>query len=121
LANVLVVDDDEAFARVIQRDLQAIGHQVTLVPDWTGVLDLLEGEAAIDIMITELRLPVGTPNGLSLARLALKRRSTLKVVYMTAFADVAVEIRQTLPNVVLKGSDSRAVLAAVDAALPSGP
>jgi len=117
VANVLIVEDDEPFAYLVEKGLNAEGHVVSLFHDWSGVLDLLEGDAPIDLLITDLKLPAGTPNGVSLARLAIKRRPGLKVVYMTAFADLAVEVSHSLPNLVIKGADARAVLTAVGEAL----
>jgi CheY-like chemotaxis protein len=117
MARLMVVEDDEAFAYVVERDLHAAGHHVTLFPDWHGVLELLEGEAVIDLLVTDLRLPPGTPNGVSLGNMARARRPLIKVVYMTAFPDVMVETQDILPNIVLKGSDARALVLAVEAAL----
>jgi DNA-binding NtrC family response regulator len=117
VAHVIVVEDDEPYAYLIEKELRAAGHEVTVFFDWVGVLELVETGAEVSVLVTDLRLPQGTPNGHSLARLATKRNPSIKVVYMTAFADVAVEAMRTLPAVIVKGSDAKPVVAAVAAAL----
>ena len=117
MARLMVVEDDEVFAYLVERELRAAGHEVILFPDWHGVLEALESAVGIDVLVTDLRLPPGTPHGVSLGHMARSRRPTLKIVYMTAFADVAVEVREDIPDIVLKGSDGRAVVSAVEAAL----
>jgi DNA-binding NtrC family response regulator len=117
MARLMVVEDDEAFAYLVERQLRAAGHEVTLFPDWRGVLETLEGDEGIDVLVTDLRLPPGTPHGVSLGHMARLRRPLLKIVYMTAFADVLVEVREEVPDIVLKGLDGRAVVLAVEAIL----
>lgn len=117
MAHIVVVDDDEPFAYLVGKELRAAGHEATVFLDWVGVLELAESGAEIDLLLTDLRLPKGTPNGVSLARLVTKRNPSVKVVYMTAFADLAVEAMRSLPQVVIKGADAGPVIAAVTAAL----
>jgi CheY-like chemotaxis protein len=124
VARVIIVEDDEAFRYVIEKRLKAAGHQTEAFPDWNLVLDLLERGEVIDVLLTDIRLPAGTPTGPQLARMALKRRPDLKVIYMTAFADLAAETRQSAPQVVLKDPEAASVFYAVQAVIrtqPPGP
>jgi DNA-binding NtrC family response regulator len=117
MAAVMIVEDDEAFGYVLERQLLDAGHKVTRFLDWNGVLESLEAGDEIDVLVTDLRLPQGTPNGVSLAMMAKARRSKLKIVYMTAFEDVASTVRSTFPAVILKTEDAGNVVEAVRAAL----
>ncbi len=117
MARVLIVEDDEAFLYVLDKRLRAGGHETLTFPDWMLVLDLLERGEPVDLLLTDIKLPAGTPNGPQLARMALTRRPDLKVIYMTAFADLAAETRQALPQVVLKDPEAASVFYAVQAVL----
>lgn len=117
MARVMIVEDDEAFLYVLDRKLQAAGYETLPFTDWTMVLDLLERGEPIDLLLTDIKLPAGAPNGPQLARMALTRRPDLKVIYMTAFPDLAAETRQALPQVVLKDPEAASVFYAVQAVL----
>jgi CheY-like chemotaxis protein len=117
VARVLIVEDDEAFLYVVEKRLRAAGHETLAFHDWNLVLDLLERGEAIDVLLTDIKLPAGTPTGPQLARMALKRRPDLQVIYMTAFSELAAETRQTLPQVVLKDPEAASVFYAVQAVI----
>jgi CheY-like chemotaxis protein len=117
VARVMIVEDDEAFLYVLDKKLQAAGHETLPFSDWNMVLDLLERGEPVDLLLTDIKLPAGTPTGPQLARMALSRRPKLKVIYMTAFPDLAAEARQTVPQVVLKDPEAASVLYAVQAVL----
>ena len=113
----MIVEDDEAFGYLIEKQLLAAGHQVTRFLSWVGVLESLEAGDGVDLLVTDLRLPAGTPNGASLARMALARRPNLKVIYMTAFAEVADDAKAVLPAVLIKSDDASNVVSAIEDAL----
>jgi DNA-binding NtrC family response regulator len=113
----MLVEDDEAFSYLVQRGIVAAGHEVSSFADGLGALTSLESGVEIDLLVTDLRLPSGTPNGVSLGQMASLRRPALKIVYMTAFADVAAAARDNAPKVVLKNDDGSKVLAAIESAL----
>jgi CheY-like chemotaxis protein len=119
VVRVLVVDDDEAFLYVVKKHLEASGYEVIPFLDWLGVLEVLESDERIDALVTDLRLPPGTPNGHSLGRMARRKRPQLKVVYMTAYEALLGEVRSAASTVVLKSDDSAAVVAALEHALAS--
>ncbi len=117
MAHVMIVEDDEAYAYVIEKRVTNAGHDVTIFTDWVGALKAVESNATIDVLVTDLRLPPGTPNGVSVARMAMLRRPRLRVVYMTAYADIAVAVADELPGLLLKGADASNVLGAIETAL----
>lgn len=112
---ILVIDDDEACRYLLERDLKAAGHEVVLQHDWTKVMDLLDGAEPFDVMVTDMRLPPGTPNGVSLAQMARKRRPHMRILFMTAFADLMAEAPSRIGPVFLKGDGFDPIIAALAA------
>jgi len=119
MARVVIVEDDEAYGYVIEKHVSAAGHQVSRYSDWSGVLENLEAGASVDLLVVDLQLPPGTPNGLSLGRMALHARPKLRVIYMTAFADLAEVAADKRTTVILKSEDATSVVSAIEAALAS--
>ena len=89
-ADILVVDDDDAFCYVAAKVLRDAGHCVAAAPDHRLALQILEGSLPLDLLITDLVMP-GHVNGFALARMARMRRRGLKVIYMTAYDDLPAE------------------------------
>ncbi|HEY4030136.1 MAG TPA: response regulator [Caulobacteraceae bacterium] len=119
MADIMIVEDDDAFGYVIERQLLNAGHSVTRFTDWKGVLERLESEANVDVLLTDLRLPEGGPNGVSIAMMASARRRKLKVICMTAYQETADAAGSTFPTVILKTDGTANVLAAINLALAS--
>ncbi len=101
MASVVVVEHDDVYLSLAERELRAAGHEVVGFADWIGVLELLESDHAVDAFVVCLRLPLGGPNAYSLAQMAQLRRPKLKVVYMTADPALAYDMRETMPNVLM--------------------
>jgi len=83
-ANILLVDDDEAFSYVAANALRAAGYDVLLAPDHRLALEILDSPRPLDLLITKVVMPKRV-NGFALARMARLRRLDLKVLYVTAF------------------------------------
>ncbi len=88
-ASILVIEDDEAFRRVVVTILERGGFKVMAVRDFAAAIAVIEGEQPIDLLLTDVGMPVGTPHGLSIAQMAKTRRPRLKVLYMSGSYDVA--------------------------------
>jgi CheY-like chemotaxis protein len=82
--HVLLVDDDEGFRYAAARALRKAGFEVTSVPDYRGALETLEGNAPLDLLVTDVVMP-DRINGFALARMARMRRLDLKVLYLTGY------------------------------------
>jgi CheY-like chemotaxis protein len=82
---VLFVDDDEAYRYAMTRRLADKGLQVTAVADFTDAIRIIESDAPIDVLLCDIRMPQDTPQGFSIARMALVRRPRLRVLFVTAF------------------------------------
>jgi CheY-like chemotaxis protein len=83
-ADILLVDDDEAFCYVAAKVLREAGHRVLLAPDHRLALRILESPQPLDLLITDIVMP-GHVNGFALARMARMRRLELRVLYVTAY------------------------------------
>jgi CheY-like chemotaxis protein len=83
-SRILVVDDDEGFRYAATKTLRNAGYVVTAASDFREVLDLLDSDAPVDLLVTDIVMPERI-HGFALARMARMRRSGLKVLYLTAF------------------------------------
>lgn len=86
-AHVLVIDDDPAYCRLVRRMLEAAGYSVATAPDYVEGLAIVESNEPIDLLLTDVNLPTGTPHGISIGMMAKRKRRALKVVYMTGEHD----------------------------------
>jgi DNA-binding NtrC family response regulator len=86
-ASILVIEDDEAFRRVVVTILERGGFKVIAVRDFTAAIAIVESDQPIDLLLTDVGMPVGTPHGLSIAQMAKTRRPRLKVLYMSGSYD----------------------------------
>jgi PAS domain S-box-containing protein len=82
---VLLVEDEAAVRTEAARLLRAMGCCVTEAEDAEAALDALTGEAAIDLMITDMDLPFGL-DGAALAEAGRALRPDLKVLFMSGGA-----------------------------------
>jgi DNA-binding response OmpR family regulator len=55
--NILVVEDNENTSRLIETILRGSGYEVMLAPDAEEGLRILEGDAAVDLVLLDLFLP----------------------------------------------------------------
>ena len=97
-ANILLVDDDEAFSYVAAKALRAAGYDVLLAPDHRLALEILDSPRLLDLLITKVVMPKRV-NGFALARMARLRRLDLKILYMTAFE---VPTREAIGKILYK-------------------
>jgi two-component system response regulator GlrR len=84
---ILFVEDDEAYRYAIGKLLEAAGFRVVPADDFTKALQVVEQEE-VDLLLTDIRMPIGQPHGFALARMARQRRSALRVIYLTGLGDV---------------------------------
>jgi CheY-like chemotaxis protein len=86
---VLVVEDDGDVRNYAGNSLRELGYQVFEAIDATSALQILEREADIRLLFTDLGLPGGV-DGRTLAERAEKIRPSIRVVITTAYAASAL-------------------------------
>jgi len=86
---VLVVEDDELVRNYVVAQVRSLGYR-TLAADGAGqALDILRGDAEIDLLFTDVIMP-GLMNGPRLVAEALKLRPQLGVLYTSGYTENAI-------------------------------
>ncbi len=85
---VLVIDDEPVLRALIVEVLVEAGYRVLEAGDGAGGLRVLESGVRIDLLVTDVGLPGGM-NGRQVADAARLSRPTLRVLFITGFADIA--------------------------------
>lgn len=91
-SRVLVVDDDLAVLRIMQRALTGAGFAVTAVDSGERAIAML-GDAPWDVIVTDLRMPVR--DGLDVLRAAKAFDPHIEVILVSAYLDVAAAVEGT--------------------------
>ena len=86
---VLVVEDNPAMRRIVLRQLTSLGYRVLEASCAADALSILAKER-VDALFTDIVMP-GETNGLELARTALGRMPSLKVLLTSGFPDINIE------------------------------
>ena len=85
---VLVVDDEPTVRMLVVEVLSELGHMAIEAADAAQGLRMLEGAARVDLLISDVGLPGGM-NGRQLADAARALRPSLKVLFITGYAEHA--------------------------------
>jgi len=85
---IVVIEDDEPTRYAYERVLISAGYEVVAFADY------FSASAAIDLgtgalLLLDLKLPNGTPHGVSVARMVRSKRPDLPVIFVTGYADYA--------------------------------
>ena len=83
---VLVVEDEPLVLRQVVLILARLGYSTIEAGDASVARELLRGGERIDLLLTDVIMPVGD-NGAMLAHEALVRRPDLRVLYMSGYTD----------------------------------
>jgi CheY-like chemotaxis protein len=86
---VLVIDDEPTVRMLVAEVLADLGYAVIEAPDGPAGLKVLDSNARIDLLITDVGLPGGM-NGRQVADAARVTRPDLKVLFITGYAENAV-------------------------------
>ena len=84
-AIILLVDDDNAVREVTGAILRDYGYVVLEVGSGGAALDLLDGEAQIDLVLLDFAMP--GMNGMEVARQVQSKYPTLPILFITGYAD----------------------------------
>ena len=93
--HIIVVEDDEGLRHGYCKLLGINGYTTYPFSDYRGVTAHLDGGLQADLLLVDINLPTGTPNGISVSGMARMRRPGLPVLYITENAD---HIRHLVPD-----------------------
>ncbi|MEZ5360126.1 MAG: sigma-54 dependent transcriptional regulator [Candidatus Zixiibacteriota bacterium] len=87
---ILLADDDDSVRRVIQFKLEKKGFDVTSAADGLAALDILKADR-FDLLLADIRMP--GLDGLELLEASQKTQPGIKVILITAHAEVSQAVR----------------------------
>ena len=91
---VLVVDDEEPVRKFVDRVFHDAGYETVLASDGPEAIDLASKLASLDILVTDVMMPLMA--GDELARRLRQLQPSLKVLYLTGYADNLFKEKVTL-------------------------
>ena len=86
LKTVLVVDDEQENLRTYEEILHDMDYNVLLQPDGSAALALLSKDAAVDLIITDFRMP--GMNGIEFITELKHCRPFVPVIMITAYGNI---------------------------------
>jgi PAS domain S-box-containing protein len=85
---VLVVEDAHALRELTRKLLQRQGYAVLVAANADEALQVFDGNASIDVVLTDVVMPGAS--GPELTRQLVERRPAMKVIYMSGYTEDAV-------------------------------
>jgi two-component system, cell cycle response regulator CpdR len=95
MARILLAEDDTSMREYLQRALQRVGYEVSAVACGTEAMPLLETEQ-FDLLLTDIVMP--EMDGIELAQKASAIDPSIRVMFITGFAAVALQGGRTAPE-----------------------
>jgi len=89
---ILVVEDDAKVRQLVLQQLESLGYRVLQASNGREALEIVEGDAGIDLLFTDVVMPGGM-TGLQLAEAALKFRPQLRVLFTSGYAEGSMQHR----------------------------
>jgi DNA-binding response OmpR family regulator len=115
--HLLIVVADGATRCAYERVLAAAGYRPKGYSDYFSVAEDLD-QGIGGLLIVDLHLPVGTPQGVSVARMARVRRADLPIIFLAWQPELAWRLPTDLGPVLSKPVSPEDLLAAVRQYLP---
>ena len=95
MARILLAEDDTSMREYLQRALQRVGYEVSAVGCGTEAMPLLETER-FDLLLTDIVMP--EMDGIELAQKASAIDPSIRVMFITGFAAVALKAGRKTPD-----------------------
>jgi len=114
MARILLAEDDESMRRFLANALERAGHDVVSYGCGHRAHETLMGDA-FDVLLTDIVMP--EMDGIELARRAAELDPTLRIMFITGFAAVALNPESEAPpdaRVLSKPFHLRELVAEVD-------
>jgi len=93
MTRILLAEDDESLRGFLARALERAGYEVLACEDGETAADALDDPW--DVLLTDIVMP--GMDGIELARIAAARQPTLRIMFITGFAAVALSAREQAP------------------------
>src|ERR1043166_8754000 len=95
MAHILLAEDDESLRKFLAAALVKAGHAVTDFGDGSDAWECIQG-FTFDLLLTDIVMP--GMDGIELAKRAAERNATLKIMFITGFAAVALHPASNAPK-----------------------
>tara|TARA_R110000824_G_scaffold390760_2_gene587504 strand:+ start:192757 stop:193116 length:360 start_codon:yes stop_codon:yes gene_type:complete len=95
MARILLAEDDDSMRRFLAKALQNAGHDVESFGSGDAAHNKLKDDI-FDILLTDIVMP--EMDGIELARRAAELDPTLKIMFITGFAAVALNPENEAPK-----------------------
>lgn len=95
MARILLAEDDESLRGFLTRALERAGHEVLACENGDDAIDGLEA-GPWDLLLTDIVMPGA--DGIEVARIAAARQPTIRIMFITGFAAVALSAAQAAPQ-----------------------
>jgi PAS domain S-box-containing protein len=86
---ILLVEDDPLVRNFVALQLRDLGYRVVEAANGPQARDLLDGDAAIDLLLTDVVMPGGM-TGLQVADTAKRRRPNLKTLFTSGYTENSI-------------------------------
>ena len=83
--SILVVDDEEALRTVLSSELSSEGYLVDTASDGDEAITILQGKS-FDLVLLDIKMP--RVDGFEVLKFIKKTNPAMKVIMLTAFADL---------------------------------
>lgn len=117
---ILVIEDDEATRYAYQHALEAAGYQTTGYGSYFAAAQEIDAGSGA-LLVVDIQLPPGTPQGLSIARMAQYRRSDLPIIFVTGHPEMAAKAGSETGLILLKPIDLGVLVTTVREILGAPP
>jgi len=95
MIKILLAEDDSSMREYLARALERVGYSVKAVGCCTEAMPLLESES-FDLLLTDIVMP--EMDGIELAQKAGVIDPSIRVMFITGFAAVALQSGRTAPE-----------------------
>ena len=95
MAHILLVEDDESLRKFLAQALIRAGHDVTDFGDGEEAHECLTG-CRFDLLLTDIVMP--GMDGIELAKRAAEMNPSMKIMFITGFAAVALHPSSNAPK-----------------------
>jgi two-component system cell cycle response regulator CpdR len=95
MAKIILAEDDEDMRRFLARAMERAGHQVTSFAEGASAFEEIK-QADFDLLLTDIVMP--EMDGIELARRAAELDPSLKIMFITGFAAVALHPDSKAPK-----------------------